>query len=388
MLAQVIREIIKNLSWLAGAPDPEALDDLCILSLSQTMQSGSAASSGGDGNNVHTANAQPDTQPEPGAAAAVATGAAPLEPDDLDGPQGFAEAAARVDRGPLSTHPRMPPPGLLQAEQAGQAGIAARRERIARKRQGRSHSPGPAMRTRSPPTWYEKEPVSFPVPTTPAESLTKEPERFVMHSPPSLLGEMTGDTKTGDTKTDDSWRHINDIMKTMMTTMQAQIDALNQKLAEKPKKKNEDDVPFIHSKDVDRPTKYDGVQFRLWYSNFVSFLGSKDERFEAILEGIKSRSKSPLTKDQIKAIHFDAGLTTDVLIKAFKSQMFRYLQSYTKGESHTVVLAGGQENVWESMRQLCDAGNSQQQYCKREERRRVWHPKQSSIDNLKVAIAT
>ena len=52
------------------------------------------------------------------------------------------------------------------------------------------------------------------------------------------------------------------------------------------------------------------------------------------------------------------------------------------------MLAGGQDRVYESMRQLLDAGNSQQHYSRREERRRLWHPKQTTLDNLKVAVAT
>ena len=180
------------------------------------------------------------------------------------------------------------------------------------------------------------------------------------------------------------------MMEKMVKSMQEQISDLQQKLHRQDSQKghDKDGIPYINSKDVERPTKYDGTQFRLWYQNFKAFLEAKDERFELMLTAIKSFSTTPLTEEDESIIGSRAKLHDEILVKAFKSQLFRYLQSYTKGESYTVIIAGGQEGVWESMRQLCDAGNSQQQYCQREERRKVWHPKQLSLDGLKVGIAT
>ncbi len=204
-------------------------------------------------------------------------------------------------------------------------------------------------------------------PDTPATKPTKE---FVIHSP---LNAMTSDGKPGPDKqtTDDArWQHMTGMMEKMILAMQMQIDALQKKFSEKPDyKRDEKNIPYINSKDVDKPAKYDGTQFKLWYQNFTAFLGSKDERFETLLNAIKDRSQAPLTEDDKEAILEDSELTDENLSKAFKSQLFRYLQSCTKGEAYTVVLAGGTEGVFESMRQLCDSGNSQQQYRQREERR-------------------
>ncbi len=180
------------------------------------------------------------------------------------------------------------------------------------------------------------------------------------------------------------------MMEKVIQTMRAQIEALQQKLDDKHDKKvDKSGIPFLNSKDVEKPSKYDGTAFKLWYQNFAIFLESKDERFGKILDEINERSKSPLTDDAEIAINHRAGLPREAHVeKAFRSQLFQYLQSYTKGEPYTVVLAGGQDRVYESMRQLLDSGNSQQHYSRREERRRLWHPNQTTLDNLKVAIAT
>ncbi len=154
-----------------------------------------------------------------------------------------------------------------------------------------------------------------------------------------------------------------------METMLMQITALQQEVDGNIIAKQKDVIPIMNTKDVDKPQKYDGTQFRIWYQNFLGFLESKDERFGLLLEAIKTLSMVPLTPESEKIINRNARLNDDSLVKTFKSQLFRYLQSYTKGESNTIVVAGGQDGAWESMRQLCDAGNSQQQYCQREERR-------------------
>ena len=207
------------------------------------------------------------------------------------------------------------------------------------------------------------------------------PEEFTIASP---LNGMTSDDKS-----EEKWTGMMGMMERMMKAMQSQIELLQKKLEDKDDKKlNKDGVPFMNAKDVDKPVKYDGTQFRIWYANFLGFLETKDERFEMILTAIKAMSKSPLTPESEKIIARSAQIDNEAVTKAFKMQMYRYLQTYTKGESHTIVLAGGPEGSWEAMRQLCDAGCSQQQYCQREERRKIWHPKQCTMENLKVAIAT
>ncbi len=198
----------------------------------------------------------------------------------------------------------------------------------------------------------------------------------------------------GKEKSDDPDHRFTSMMNMMekvIQTMQAQISTLQQKLDDKhdSKKVDKNGIPFLNSKDVEKPTKYDGTAFKVWCPNSATFLDSKDERFGKILDQIKERSTSPLTEDAEIAINHRAGLPREPHIEnAFRSQLFQYLPSYTKGEPYTVVLAGGQDRVYESMRQLLDTGNSQQHYSRREERRRLWHPKQTTLDNLKVAIAT
>ncbi len=151
------------------------------------------------------------------------------------------------------------------------------------------------------------------------------------------------------------------IIETMKTTMQQQqdqtvyalqlqIEALQRRLDERPRGRERSEIPEISTKDVDKPVKYDGTDFKVWYGNFHSFLEAKDERFGHILEGIKAMSKSPLDTAGYKLIERGARITSEEVSKAFKSQLFRYLQSYTKGVPHTMILAGGADGSWEAFR--------------------------------------
>ncbi len=312
-----------------------------------------------------------------------------------DNPQNTAEPAPAPDRAggqpeagdqtptwTATVRGRAQPPGLGQVASIA-AAAAARGTRRAR-------SAGPSGATAE--GYFSEvlnalparavEPALPPVPDD-SFSTPKTPTKFDISSP---LGDMNKESKEAD-----RWASVVSMMEKMVESMQKQISELQQKLDHQQdtrKGHDRDGIPYVNSKDVERPTKYDGTQFRLWHQNFVAFLEAKDERFELMLAAIKSMSTTPLTPEKELTISRSAKLHDATLVKAFKSQLFRYLQSYTKGESHTVVLAGGQEGVWESMRQLCDAGNSQQRYCQREERRKVWHPKQLSLDDLKVGIAT
>ncbi len=146
----------------------------------------------------------------------------------------------------------------------------------------------------------------------------------------------------GEPRDCDRWSNVMSMMEKMVKSMQEQISDLQQKLHRQDSQKghDKDGIPYINSKDVERPTKYDGTQFRLWYQNFKAFLEAKDERFELMLTAIKSFSTTPVTEEDESIIGSRAKLHDEILVKAFKSQLFRYLQSYTKGESYTVIIAG------------------------------------------------
>ena len=74
------------------------------------------------------------------------------------------------------------------------------------------------------------------------------------------------------------------------------------------------------------------------------------------------------------------------LIARFKAQLYEYLETYTEGLTHSMVMAGGSMNAMEAFRQLCDEGFSARDRNLRKEYRKVSHPKQATYETLKRAI--
>ena len=77
---------------------------------------------------------------------------------------------------------------------------------------------------------------------------------------------------------------------------------------------------------------------------------------------------------------------SDSLAVKLKSQQYEYLETYTDGLAHAMVIAGGTRGSLEVFRQLCDEGFSARDRNLRKDYRRVMQPKQSSFEHLKKAI--
>ena len=153
---------------------------------------------------------------------------------------------------------------------------------------------------------------------------------------------------------------------------------------------DEIDLRDIDRKDVDKPNKYSGDtnQWRHWFLKFIGFLARRDERWKKLIEAIKNDSKDPMTDEKEQEIFKKISVTSGALIRKFKTQLYEYLETYTEGMPKAMIVTGGENNVIEVFRQLCDEGFSIRDRHLRKEYKRVIHPKQVSFENLKKAMMT
>ena len=154
----------------------------------------------------------------------------------------------------------------------------------------------------------------------------------------------------------------------------------------------EHDMPTMHIKDVDKPSKYSGGdKWSLWESEFTTFLARRDRRWKAILLTIKIHSDKPINHDQLKKIRNDENakgyLAKDDVYEAFVEHLYEYLKTYTAGDINSMILANGVDKSFESWRRLCDQGRSRRVRPMRDERRALYHPRQATTDGLVKAIA-
>ena len=150
---------------------------------------------------------------------------------------------------------------------------------------------------------------------------------------------------------------------------------------------DEEDPPEeIHSKDVEKPPKYDlrPEKWYTWHSKFKAFLVRRDSRWRSILKMTQAEGYKVINKDkEIEIFRESKALTFKDL---FKEQLFEYLESCTTGMAYSMVLAGKENGVLETWRQFCENGKSSRERNVRMDKRRVYHPKQVSLDGVRKAI--
>ena len=186
--------------------------------------------------------------------------------------------------------------------------------------------------------------------------------------------------------------HVNALMATMQQTIEMlkeQLADLKKEKADKGKNDKEDGMPIMHYKDVDKPTKFSGQAWPTWSTDFINFLGRKEQgsRWKKILLTIQSISQKPLDANGLKMISEEAKIDREDVLEAFKDQLYEYLKSYTSGDALTTVISNGPSNSFESWRRMCDQGGSTRERPLRDERRAIFHPKQATSETLVKAIA-
>ena len=160
--------------------------------------------------------------------------------------------------------------------------------------------------------------------------------------------------------------------------------------AQHPARPMERELAEIDKKDVTPPSKYKGDlgQWRHWYAKLSTFLARRDSRWADLMNAIRMNSKDPYEIGGAKEqeIFHKIGVQSEFLHAKFKSQLYEYLETYTEGHVHAMVIAGGTRGSLEVFRQFCDEGFSARDRNLRKEYRKVMQPKQSSFENLKKAI--
>ena len=147
----------------------------------------------------------------------------------------------------------------------------------------------------------------------------------------------------------------------------------------------------IHYKDVSPPQKFKGGgQWRYWFTKFATFLTRRNAKWDTLLNSIREDSKNPYEIDGVKEaeIFIKIGVNpSDVDLKIkIKSQLYEYLENFTEGLTHSMVVSAGPRGSLEAFRQMCDEGFSSRDRNLRKEYRRVTQPKQVTFENLKKAI--
>ena len=150
----------------------------------------------------------------------------------------------------------------------------------------------------------------------------------------------------------------------------------------------EEELRDIDKKDVAPPSKYrgDASVWRHWYTKLHTFMARRDLRWGELLEAVRRRSKDPYSDAAEKEIFTSIGVVSDSLLLKFKSQLYEYLETYTDGLTHSMVMAGGPRGSLEAFRQMCDEGFSARDRNLRKEYRTVSHPKQATFETLRRAI--
>ncbi len=181
----------------------------------------------------------------------------------------------------------------------------------------------------------------------------------------------------------ESIKLMNQQMLEMQASMNAQVNSAGQWSAKGP-----NDLPYVNSKDVDKPSKFGGSKWQAWEEDFKHFLTRRDRRWKEVLNTIQSLSDKPLDDTGLEKIRKAAGMNSKEVEDAFKAQLYEHLKSCTSGDINTAVVAGTPEKSFETWRRLCDQGRSIRERPLRDERRALFHPKQATLETVVEAIAS
>ena len=110
----------------------------------------------------------------------------------------------------------------------------------------------------------------------------------------------------------------------------------------------------IDKKDVEKPQKYDmkPASWRLWSIKFATFLTRRDARWKKVLGAVQKHDGVVKGKPVDDIV--EDGIFRDLNLFAyrdiFKEQLFEYLESFTTGMAHSLVMAGQAKGVLEAWR--------------------------------------
>ena len=86
------------------------------------------------------------------------------------------------------------------------------------------------------------------------------------------------------------------IVKSLVETMQAMQASLVKMGERLEKAEKKDEAPKIDHKDIQKPEKYSGHKWELWSEEFKAFLRRRDKRWAQLFQLVEAKSDAPLTE--------------------------------------------------------------------------------------------
>ena len=130
----------------------------------------------------------------------------------------------------------------------------------------------------------------------------------------------------------------------------------------------------VDRKITERPKKYTGNihEFVPWQEKLKIFLESQDPRWRVILDQIEERSLKPMNEQGFAQV----AVAADILdhMETFQVQLYQYLEPFTAGDAHKMVLANKSAKSFETWRMFTDKGRSRRPEHIHQLRKVVHHP--------------
>ena len=157
---------------------------------------------------------------------------------------------------------------------------------------------------------------------------------------------------------------------TLVACLQALHTSLETRVDDKLSRRSGDDPTsseetkgFTH-KNVPKPKEIDihgrdSQEFHAWHDLFIVNLATNDAKWELILKAAEEFDKETIDDAAIDKIKTKLTLTDEGMRKV-QQYLYLNLLQYTKGDSHSRVVAGGMENSLDVYRQLITKGKMAQ----------------------------
>ena len=159
-----------------------------------------------------------------------------------------------------------------------------------------------------------------------------------------------------------------------MEAMQRTIDALTQRLAGLQngggayKTRESEDMPVMHHKDVDKPSKFSWQHFASWSIDFMNLFIWKNTKWKISSQVLQNVSQKLFEEKGYEHFKNATKIQKDEVLKVYEEQLYEYLKTYTARDVHTVVISSNPANAFESWRRICDQRNSIREIPLRDER--------------------
>ena len=127
-------------------------------------------------------------------------------------------------------------------------------------------------------------------------------------------------------------------------------------------------------------------EFNAWHDLFVVYSSTHDTKWEKILHAIDEVGKDHIDQEVLDRMKLELGLNPEGLRKA-KQFLYLSLLQFTKGDSHSRVVAGGMDGSFESYRLLIVKGRNSTVTSLMDQRMKIMQPeKASKVEDVEMRI--